>query len=382
MSKRLFGVLLLIAAFLAAAAAVARPSGARAAYPAQCATTTSPFAGAPQPVVYGRAGLSVRRFTKPGRSPLFAATADTHYISTGPLLNPTTTSRRQVRGMLGTAYAAVNGDFFTSFGTLGVEVARGGRVVKGTSGWQYALTTAPDQSVAVARVQLTLHLNRKLSATRVVTTGFQTLNGPQAPANGIDVFTNAFGSGTQLAGMHWAAQPARTYVIARGHIAAIYSGAHARPIPAGGALVVVQGGDLSKVAAWHTGSAVSVSVSAHSPTVPHVWAAVGSSGPLIYGSAAWGGACGYDAASPRTVAGVFPGGHKVVLVTATGHGLTTRETIAFLRSLGVAAAIPMDGGGSTVMAVRQPSGPQQLTVHPYVNEGDRPVPNGIGMWRR
>lgn len=381
-----FAALTAAAAIAAAGVALAlllpgRLVDARVAFPAQCSTATSPYAGAAQAVVYGQHGLSVRRYTKAGRSPLFVASGDTRYVSTGPLLNPTVTQRRQVRDMLGSGYAAVNGDFFTSFGTVGVEVARGGRVIKGTSGLVWSLVTRPDQTVTVAQMGLTLHLNQRTS-TRVITTGFQTLNGPQTPANGIEVFTNAFGSGTQLAAMHWAAQPARTYVIARGHIAAIYSGVRARAIPAGGALVVVQGGAFGKVAAWRVGSAVSVSVSAHSPTVPHVWAAVGSGGPLIHSGAAWGGSCGYDAASPRTVAGVRSGGRGVVLVAASGHGLTIRETTAFLRSLGVTDAISMDGGGSTVMAVRHAGGGQQLTVHPYVNEGDRPVPNGIALWSR
>lgn len=354
-------------------------AGAATAYPSNCATATSPFAGAPQPVVYGRPGLSVRRFTKPGRSPLFVAAANTRYVSTGPLLTPTVADRRQIRSMLGTAYAGVNGDFFTSFGAVGVEVARGGRVVKGTSGLSWALVTRPDQSVTVAQVQLTLHLNRKLSAASVATLGFQTFNGPQAPANGIDVFTN-WSNGTLIKNVHWATQPARTYLLYRGHVAAVYSGAHARSIPSGGALVVVQGGALSKVTSWRVGSTIGVSVSAHSPTVPHVWASVGSGGPLVHASRAWSGACGYDAASPRTVAAVR--GSSVYLVTASGHGLTSREMMAFLRGLGVSEAIGMDGGGSTVMVVRQSSGPQQLTVHPYVNEGDRPVPNGIGLWHR
>lgn len=368
-------------ATVAILALLAHPASAAAGYPSRCATATSPYSGAAQALVYGKPGLSVRRYTKPGRSPLFTETADTRYISTGPLLNPVVNQRRQVRSMLGTAYAGVNGDFFTSFGAAGVEVARGGRVVKGTSGLQWALTTAPDQSVKVAQVALTLHLNRKVDSRHVVTVGFQTFNGPQTPANGIDVFTN-WSDGRMLAGMHWAAQPARTYLLYRGHVAAIYPGAHARTIPAGGALVVVQGGALSKVGAWRVGTAVSVSVSAHSPQQPHMWAAVGSAGPMVMNSAAWGGACGYDATTPRTIAGVYPGGHRVVLIAASGRGLTAREAMAFLRSLGVSQAIPMDGGGSTVAVVRQASGPQQLTVHPYKYEGDRPVPNGIGLWRR
>jgi len=372
------------AALITGAAVVvltAHSTGATPAYPAQCATPGSPYSGGAHPVVYHTPGVVVRKYTAPGRSPLFTAYGSISRVSTRPLINTAVVWRRQVRDMTGRSLAAVNGDFFTPYGPTSVVVAAGGVPVKGTSAYQHALVTWPDQRVAVSSVKLSIKLNRRTAPHKAVTVLGQTYNAQQVYANGISVFNHYFSATYLLPKLGWAKQATRTFLVRHGRVVGVYAGVKVAAVPSGTLLIVAQGTALSKLARWKVGTVVSVAVAATTPT-RHPWAAAGGGTILIQNSAAGATACGYDAATPRTVVGVYPGGRQLILVTATGRGVTMRELMAFMRSLGVAQALMMDGGGSTVMAVRSRTGVHQLTVHPYKNEGDRPVPEGIGFYPR
>ena len=80
--------------------------------------------------------------------------------------------------------------------------------------------------------------------------------------------------------------------------------------------------------------------------------------------------------NPRTIAGVDAKG-RTVLVTVDGRqpdqlGLSLPEAAAVARSLGMRAAINLDGGGSTAMAVRG-----RLITDPSDAAGERPVGDAI-----
>ncbi len=89
---------------------------------------------------------------------------------------------------------------------------------------------------------------------------------------------------------------------------------------------------------------------------------------------------------PRMVFGLDAGRRYLYLLAADGRqperseGLTTAECAEWLRYCGATDAINMDGGGSTTMLVRHPSGRlERLNRHPGDSKYDRPVANSLGV---
>lgn len=351
--------------------------------PAACRTPTSPLAGAHVSVVYSRSGNVIRKFTQPGRSPIFVSSADLRTTTVFPVLGRTVVQRQQVRAMMGAALSATNGNFFSAYGSNGVEVARGGTPVKGTSVYQPAIVTDSQLDPIVSQVKLTISLHSRVNPTRTVVTAAQSYNSNQTVPNGLSVFDSRWGPGSLLSALRWQRQPAVSYIVSGGRVVSVVPGVSSSAIPAGGFIVVAQGGANGQLiaAGWRKGTTVARFVSAQSPDTDRILAAVGAGSVTLQGGEPLGSACGYDGATPRTLFGILRGGRTAVLVAASGQGLTMREANALLQTLGVDAAADLDGGGSTVMTMRT-TGPVQLTLHPYLHEGDRPVPDGIGVFAR
>ena len=88
---------------------------------------------------------------------------------------------------------------------------------------------------------------------------------------------------------------------------------------------------------------------------------------------------------PRTAVGIAAGGRRLLLVTVDGRqtpysdGMTLRELAEFFRTLGVANAINLDGGGSTTFVVRQRDGTYAIANRPSDREGERPVANALAV---
>ena len=88
---------------------------------------------------------------------------------------------------------------------------------------------------------------------------------------------------------------------------------------------------------------------------------------------------------PRTAVGVAAGGRRLLLVTVDGRqapysdGMTLRELAEFLRTIGAADAINLDGGGSTTMVVRRAEGSYAPVNRPSDLEGERPVANALAV---
>ncbi len=101
-----------------------------------------------------------------------------------------------------------------------------------------------------------------------------------------------------------------------------------------------------------------------------------------------GGASFGPVRHPRTAVGIAAGGRRVLLVTVDGRqrpysdGMTLRELAAFFLALGVPSAINLDGGGSTTLVVREPSGALRIADRPSDREGERPVANALAVVRR
>lgn len=93
------------------------------------------------------------------------------------------------------------------------------------------------------------------------------------------------------------------------------------------------------------------------------------------------------ALAPRTAAGFNANGKKLFLVAVDGRssasiGMAIDELAALPRCLGAAAAVNLDGSGSTALVARR-AADNQVTVRNSPSDGaERPVPNGIGIFHR
>ena len=90
----------------------------------------------------------------------------------------------------------------------------------------------------------------------------------------------------------------------------------------------------------------------------------------------------FDTSEPRTAVGITRSG-RVLLVAIDGRqshsrGLTVPETAELMLSLGAVEAVNLDGGGSTVMAVRSPGDIEAAIVNsPSTSGTERSVANAL-----
>lgn len=108
--------------------------------------------------------------------------------------------------------------------------------------------------------------------------------------------------------------------------------------------------------------------------------------PVLRGGEPLGGLDGVTAAV-RTAAGTGSDGTRLLLLALDGgtgfrSGLTVAELAGLMRDLGASDAVNLDGGGSSTLVAR-PDGATKVSVlnHPS-GGGQRPVPNGIGLFVR
>ncbi len=359
----------------AVCALVAPQAKAAAAAPrAACASVANPYRGAHVALVYAQHGIAVRRYTKAGLGPLYVATADIANAVPGPILPGHVTTRTEIGKLVAgsRALVGVNGDFFRQYGDgspMSVEVVAG-RVIKARAFWQPALITTPAGRLIYgplrATIGLTVHNRTSLAST---------INDPSMPRNGVSVFTSAWG----------ARQPARSHgvwrewIVSHGRVVASHAYATPTLIPSSGFVVEASGPSASRLQAmgWGTGALVGVRANAIS-TVGPVYSALGAGSRLVHGGLVDRGGCVTDTPTGRTSVGIYAGARKIALASvSSGRGLSERELAAFMRSLGVAEAVSLDGGGSSTMA----SHGRRFTA-PRFNGRYRAVANGFGFYPR
>ncbi len=100
------------------------------------------------------------------------------------------------------------------------------------------------------------------------------------------------------------------------------------------------------------------------------------------------GNAGFQGVNPRTAAGIARVGNvqRLLLAVIDGRqpgysvGMTLRQTADLLRSLGAQRAINLDGGGSSVMVVRDnATGTLRVRNKPSDPTGERPVGNALAV---
>lgn len=323
--------------------------------------------------MYAQHGVAVRRYTKPGLSPMFIATAPLGNALPEPIFAATVNTRPGIHTLVAGSHAlvGVNGDFFHIGGDNlpnGVQVGPGDHVIKGTSRWQNAAITTTAGHLVGGQVKVdvvVLHGTQRYVGSAINDpAGMQT--------NGLAVFTSRWGKPTQP--LHSRAGWREYVVNSRGVVVAQHTAATATRIPVGGYIVEAQGASAVhlQVQGWRVNAHVQLRAYAHSNVPGGVYAAEGSGRRLVHNRAADIGACGYDTPTTRTVVGMI-GAKTFLLATSKGRGLTLRETMAVLRWIGTTEAVMFDGGGSVEMADRA----RRLTTPLYGVE--RGIPSAWGL---
>jgi hypothetical protein len=304
------------------------------------------------------------------------------------------------------AVAAVNGDFFNISNTqLGVAVTGAsvgpaiadGRDLKaavpgrqrfgpglppGTS-TQDVIGVGTDRIGRLARVPLEGKAFTDHGAFTV--DGF---NQYAVPVNGIGVFNSDWGAVSRKRSTcgtdtnRSAPCSADTYevTVRRGRVAQTATEPGAGAIP--GDTVVLVGREQGAVTLreLHLGDPVHVDYDLAANVVVPFKFAVGGYPILRDGQPL----AGLDAttAAVRTSAGVSPDGRRLYLmaVDGTSLGLTIQDLALTMQDFGAAAAVNLDGGGSSTLVARGP-GESQVTVRNHPSGGaERSVPNGIGVF--
>ncbi|MFG1805587.1 phosphodiester glycosidase family protein [Streptomyces sp. NPDC049040] len=282
------------------------------------------------------------------------------------------------------AVAAVNGDYFDiteTFAAEGPEI-QDGRLRKGTNQASTVMAFGADRVARLADLMIA-------GTVTVAGTGrpLAALNSASVPADGIAVFTPLWGAAdrTLLADPG----PYTELVVSGGRVTAVGGQITATPVPADGLVVLGRGAAAAQLAGARAGDAVSVDFAPQSDAPTALRMALGSGAVLVRGGTAvdFPPSTGNDAPKPRTAVGWPAGGHRLLLVAVDGSanfsaGLSFDDMATLMVRLGAYEAFMLDGGGSTEIVARRPGDTGVGVVNTPSDGGERPVPNGVGLFGR
>ncbi|MDX6353136.1 MAG: hypothetical protein QOF98_39, partial [Streptomyces sp.] len=154
-------------------------------------------------------------------------------------------------------------------------------------------------------------------------------------------------------------------------------------------VVLGRGAAAAQLGVARPGDAVTVAFAPQSDAPVALRMALGSGSVLVRNGVAidFPPSTGNDAAKPRTAIGWSDGGHRLLLVAVDGSanfsaGLSFDDTAHLLVRLGATEAFMLDGGGSTELVARTPGDTGVGVVNTPSDGGERPVPNGVGLFGR
>ncbi|MBB5786327.1 phosphodiester glycosidase family protein [Jiangella mangrovi] len=279
------------------------------------------------------------------------------------------------------ATAAVNGDFYdinNSNAPLGVGVGRDeGMVTAPTAGHENAI--AVDSAGAVAMAQVFLE------GTAVTGDGVSLrlagVNTHRLPANGIGVFTSAWGSYTR-ANTVPATGPRAEVTVVDGVVTAVGATPGAGPIAANTVVLIGRDTGAASLLALQPGDTVDVSYAPRSD-LGEVAVAVGGGDVLVDDGVQRTFTDTEPAA--RTSIGISEDGRTMYLVSLDGkqahsRGMTLGEFAELMSDVGAYDALNIDGGGSSTLVVRDPGTDDRTVVNTPSDGSERSVANGLALF--
>ncbi|MGK5738577.1 phosphodiester glycosidase family protein [Micromonospora sp. URMC 103] len=328
------------------------------------------------------------------------------------LLHPDAVAQRQVVSAMANAQGAVagvNGDFFniseTHAGVAATGSASGPEIADGEAlkfavpnAQRFGPGLAPGTSTrdvfgvgvnGKARVD-TLSLAGEVRSAKGTIT-LEGLNQYALPVGGVGVFTSAWGAANRVRSTCGSdtsrLDPCSTHtyevVVRDGVVTSVSTTPGTGPIPAGTEVLVGREGGADELDDLVVGDRVTVDEKLVSAGEPKLTFAVGGAPILRDGQPLAG--LDTKTAAVRSAAGVSADGKTVYLVALAGRapasaGFTIAELADLMRSFGADAAVNLDGGGSTTIAVREP-GQAAATARNNPSDGtERAVANGVGVF--
>jgi len=290
---------------------------------------------------------------------------------------PTVADRAPLTDLLAAddAIAGINADFFDIADTgapLGVGVDEGTVLHGPSSGWNTSFTVTGKADAAIGTVPVTAVVDGH-PAVHVVR-----VNSPHVPAGGIGLYTSRWGTSPGYAVADGARKKDVRQVVIRGGRVVSNTRQVSRGSRIRGQLLIGRGaGAVDLYRRLPVGAHASVQVGAAG--APRV--AVSGSQVLV----ADGKLTSLDDRElhPRTAVGVDTDTGKVLLVVVDGRsesssGYTLRELGRLMLSLGAEEALNLDGGGSSTMVTKRPSGAVRVANRPS-DGAQRPVPEGLEL---
>ncbi|MET7668933.1 phosphodiester glycosidase family protein [Micromonospora luteifusca] len=328
------------------------------------------------------------------------------------LLHPDAVAQRQVISSMANdqgAIAGVNGDFFNNaethagvtptYSSSGPEIADGEELKFAVPNAQrFGPGLAPGTSTrdvfgvgvnGKARVD-TLSLDGEVRSKKG-TIALSGLNQYALPVDGVGLFTSEWGAASRVRSTCGTdtsrSDPCSTHTyevtVRDGVVTAVGQTPGAGAIPADTQVLVGRDRGADTLDDLAVGDRVRVQEKLVSAGKPKLTFAVGGAPILRDGEPLAG--LDTKTSAVRSSAGVSPDGRTVYLVALAGRapasaGFTIAELADLMRSLGADAAVNLDGGGSSTVAVREP-GQAAATARNSPSDGaERLVANGIGIF--
>ena len=273
------------------------------------------------------------------------------------------------------AVAAINGDFFDISDTgapLGVGI-KGSRIVHGPSqGWLNSFLLPAEGKATVGQLPV------RASIRTLPDLGLTNVNSPRVPVHGIGVYTARWGTAPGYSVTDGARpKDVRQVVIQEGVVVSntvrVTSG-----VDIEGRILVGRGDGAVRLnrqlpvgtrapVKLYTEAQPAVAISGSAVLLRDGRIATDDDGEL----------------HPRTAVGVDTDTGKVLLLVIDGRqehsrGYTLLELARLLKQLGAEEALNLDGGGSSTMVTRRPSGRTRVANSPSDGR-ERMVPNGLAL---
>lgn len=340
-------------------------------------------------VAHGVDLIAIRRFDANGWLNIFALEVDRSqsHVRVDTLLgNGILTDTEIVSAMAERrgAVAAANGDFFyinTSGAPIGPQVVSG-EAVKSASSGRHLAVGIPEEGMPtigpfVIQTEVTLADGSTLRVDG--------LNDPQL-GNGQVVLYNEYwaqrANGPDWPDIQGAGGLVHVVIDADGRVLEILQGADGPAIPPGGAVLAGRGtGAVRLMQSLSVGETVSISTII-SPAGEFT-GVIGGNPVLLRNGQIQPGLSGD--VHPRTAVGFSEDGSTLWIVVVDGRsarsrGVSLPELARIMQELGAHEAINLDGGGSATLVARSPFSGQMEVKNTPSDGGERPVPNGLGVF--
>ncbi|HEX6338517.1 MAG TPA: phosphodiester glycosidase family protein [Jiangellaceae bacterium] len=279
------------------------------------------------------------------------------------------------------AVAAVNGDFYDidrSFAPNGVGVSRDeGLLTSPVGSHTNAVTVDSDGIARLAQVLL----------EGTVTVGGEEfelagVNTHSIPANGIGVFTAAWGEYTRANALG-AGNPVAEVTVVDGAVAEVSDTPGEGKIAENELILVGRdAGAEALLGSAGIGAGVDVSYAPRTDFGELTVALGGNQLLVVDGQPRDFGA---GTAEPRTAVGLADDGATMFLVVVDGRqpharGMTLTQLAQFMADLGAEQALNLDGGGSSTMVARTPGTSDHAVINSPSDGTERRVANGLGLF--